>query len=202
MSYLSKVQRTLREARDVRRQRGNLAACAYLNRYLYSRSKMVLFESRHKELTLPPLAGLEVVAVSAANQAKYSETAEEAGAGSDVANFERGAIAYLLIAGNQGVAIGWRFDASPLFVPLGYDPRATIYLGGYHVRDEFRGRGLYPYLVQRMFADAAPAVCAIAETAPDNTASQRGLAKAGFHRRGLVHRTMVGGCLLRCRLQA
>ncbi|MEX2174058.1 MAG: hypothetical protein WD872_06830 [Pirellulaceae bacterium] len=103
------------------------------------------------------------------------------------------------MADNVGVAIRWRFTASPLFRPLGYDPAITIYLGGYHMCDAFRGRGLYPYLVQRMFADTPAASCAIAETSQGNALSQRGLTKAGFVRRGLIHRTTVGGSLLGCR---
>lgn len=202
MSYLAKVQRTLREAETVRRTNGAIAACAFLRRYLYSQSTMVLFESRNKNLVLPLPIGFEVVKVATADKAAHLQAIDEAGAGSDVSNFDRGAVAYLLTVGRTGVAIGWRFMSSPLFAPLGYDSRSTIYLGGYHVRNEHRGRGLYPYLVQRMFTDAESAQCAIAETAVGNVASQRGLAKAGFTQRGTVRRTTLCGSLIRCRLEA
>jgi ribosomal protein S18 acetylase RimI-like enzyme len=124
----------------------------------------------------------------------------EAGVGSDIFNLDRGAVATLIRVGGKGVAIGWRFFSSPLFEPLEYDRRSTVYLGGCKVRPEYRGRGIYPYLLQHMFADCESSTCAIAETSQDNLSSQRGLQKAGFQRRGLVHRLIIGGCLVRSRL--
>ncbi|MEX2176392.1 MAG: hypothetical protein WD872_18660 [Pirellulaceae bacterium] len=200
MSFLQKIGRVLSEAAAQRRARGSGAAARFFLRHVYSRSTMVLFESREKQLRLSLPASLDVVSVSAAERAAYSQAIDEAGAGSDVSNFDRGATAWLILADNVGVAVGWRFTASPLFRPLGYDPATTIYLGGYHVLDAYRGRGLYPYLVQRMFADTPAASCAIAETSQGNASSQRGLTKAGFTCRGLIHRTTVGGSLLGCRL--
>jgi ribosomal protein S18 acetylase RimI-like enzyme len=202
MTFLTKARRVLSEAAAQRRGQGNAAAARYLARHLYGRSTMVLFECRTKRTGGELPTGFRIVQVGRNQRDAFAAAIDEAGAGSDISNFERGADCWLLLDGERGAAVGWRFWASPLFRPLGYDPARTIYLGGYHVRPEYRGRGLYPLLVERMFAASEAADCALAETAPDNVSSQRGLVKAGFIRRGLLHRLVLGGRLVRCTLEA
>ncbi len=201
MTFLAKAKRVLNEVAAQRRGQGNAAAARYLARHLFGRSTMVLFECRQKRDAGELPAGFQIVQVGSERREVFAAAIDEAGAGSDVSNFDRGANCWLLLDGQRAAAIGWRFFTSPLFRPLGYDEEKTIYLGGYHVRPEYRGRGLYPLLLQQMFAASAASDCALAETAVDNASSQRGLVKAGFRRCGLVHRLVLGGRLVRCTLE-
>jgi ribosomal protein S18 acetylase RimI-like enzyme len=199
-NYIHKVWLVLCAAAAQWRRDGALAALVFLLSHVYSRSITVLYESHEKQIyvDLPP--ELEVILVSAVDPSAYHRIIEEAGVGSDAFNFRRGAVGWLILAQGAAVAIGWAFKSCPIFRSLGYDEASTLYLGGFHVRAQYRGRGLYPYLLQRMFVETPAATCAVAETACDNLSSQQGLLKAGFTRRGIVDRLVVCGCTVRCRL--
>ncbi len=199
-TYFAKSWRVLREAALERRRNGTRSAIRFIASRLYSRSNMMVFEHRDKRLRGKLPEGYDIVPVSAVPASVYQGLLTEAGVGSNPIHFERGGVGWLIVSGNHAVAIGWAFRKSAALEHLGYDPSSSVYLGGFHVRSTHRGQGLYPYLLQRMFADSG-ATCAIAETSMDNAASQSGLIKAGFRRRGVAKRLTLCGCPVQCRIE-
>lgn len=120
----------------------------------------------------------------------------------ELSNFRRGCDCYLAYVDQCPCAVGWRFQHSRLLRRLGY--RSTVvYLGGFTVRPEFRGRGIYPALLQMIAADLADsgATRLALEIAPDNAASLRGAYKAGFDAVGVVQANSVFGVILQCKLK-
>jgi GNAT superfamily N-acetyltransferase len=110
------------------------------------------------------------------------------------ARLTRGHEPYLAFIGMEPVAYGWvaREEAwiGELQHTLTIAPR-NRYLWDFATRPAWRGQGVYPHLLQAIVrAEAADRFWIM--HAPENTASGRGIQKAGFHLVGIVSFTADG----------
>src|SRR5262249_25891834 len=96
----------------------------------------------------------------------------------------RGHQPYIALLGEAPVAYGWVAGAGATIGELGVSfvlPRGDRYLWDFATLPTWRGRGLYPHLLQGIIAaEAARAARLWIIHAPENRASCRGIAKAGF----------------------
>lgn len=192
MSYGTRLALAVREVLLTARAGGPKIACRMACRRVFRRSESMLFakEGPFPALALPVSIHVETVTPEP-GQAKRQEVFR-AGAGPDVLNFDRGATCYMVYVEGGPAGVGWCFPESRLLRRLGLD-RKGKYLGGFFVRPEFRGRGLYPLLLQTICREALDAEqTAFAETGYENLASQRGLTKAGFVCKGRLSVAALG----------
>jgi hypothetical protein len=113
--------------------------------------------------------------------------------------FARGHRCWGLVSGGQTVSLVWSATDCQLPVTeveqtmtVGPD---TVYFYAADTVAGYRGRGLYPYLLQRLcglFADKRKLIGVLA----DNRSSVRGIVKAGFRPRELRYRVRVLGIRL------
>lgn len=123
-----------------------------------------------------------------------------AGAGDDLRNFDAGALCYLARLRGCPVGLGWSFKDSPLLRRLRL--KTGIYTGGFHVIEPARGHGIYQALLRRIAADVSATGCVLyAEASPDNVASRRGLARAGFVEVGYLETQIVAGIIVWCKVR-
>lgn len=91
---------------------------------------------------------------------------------------------YVALLGDAPVAYGWVAGAGAEIGELGVSfvlPRGDRYLWDFATLPAWRGRGTYPHLLQGIVAaEAAEAARLWIIHAPENRASCRGIAKAGF----------------------
>ena len=92
--------------------------------------------------------------------------------------------AYVALLGDAPVAYGWVAGAGATIGELGVSfalPHGDRNLWDFATLPAWRGRGLYPHLLQGiMAAESPPAARLWIIHAPENRASCRGIAKAGF----------------------
>ena len=117
--------------------------------------------------------------ITLADCRRYENDIIVAGGELDVHLFHGGAVCYLARLQGVPVGLGWRFTKSRMLKLLRVMDSAE-YVGGFHVREEYRGRGIYPALLERICLDVPHTKKILAETGMENLASQRGLEKAGF----------------------
>ncbi len=176
-------------------------AIRFLARRLWSTGEMVLFERSIAPETIALPKEIRIRRITPKEGAGMRPQLEAAGARAEFSNFLRGADAYIIYAGEEPVGSGWSIALPAKLARLGYAD-STRYLGGFIVRHELRGRGLYPLLLRYMCAElAADYSRAVLETATTNRSSQRGASKAGFRRRGLLRTTLLLGQPLRVTLE-
>ncbi len=192
------IARVIADLRAEWREGGFRAVLGYVNRRLFSRSQMWLYEGSAGAPELPERT--RIVAIPPAAVSEYGDALRQAGVGSDIRNADRGAVCYLLLDGEESAALGWLFPNSRLLRRLGY-PRNAVYLGGFVTRSEYRGRGYYPSLLRHISHSVGNGRICVVETSPTNLASQRGLDKAGFLLVGTVRRVVVAGVMIRCSLE-
>jgi RimJ/RimL family protein N-acetyltransferase len=98
---------------------------------------------------------------------------------------------YVARLAGELVAHGWSTDGTVEIGELDLTftlPPGERYLWGFATEARWRGRGIYPRLLQAVLRrEGAAARCWIGHE-PDNTASARGIVKAGFRRVGDVFR--------------
>ena len=95
-----------------------------------------------------------------------------------------GHLPYVALLGDVPVAYGWVAGAGATIGELGVSfvlPRGDRYLWDFATLPAWRGHGLYPHLLQGIIAaEGAEAARLWIIHAPENRASCRGIAKAGF----------------------
>jgi len=175
-------------------------ALRYVLSRLYSASEFVVFERSidARRPDIPP--GIRICRAAPEQAEQFRTDLLASGAREEIAHFRRGAAAYLLYEGDRPVASGWMMLLPRRLAAAGYG-ESTAYLGGFVVRPERRGHGLFGLLLRSMCADASK-TCSLAllETSIDNSSSQRGALKAGFVRVGLIRATLILGRPLSVRL--
>jgi GNAT superfamily N-acetyltransferase len=91
---------------------------------------------------------------------------------------------YVALLGDEPAAYGWVAGAGASIGELGVSltlPRGDRYLWDFATLPAWRGRGLYPHLLQAIIAaESPPAARLWIIHAPENPASARGITKAGF----------------------
>lgn len=98
--------------------------------------------------------------------------------------FQEGKRIYLAFINDVPVAYGWvatregRISGLQLTFAL---PTGNCYLHDFVTFPEWRGRGVYPHLLQSIIREEASFDRFWIGYLPDNTASGRGVSKAGFH---------------------
>ncbi len=169
-------------------------------RLLCVRETILYIRATDKPSTIEPPADIRITPVALDDPDALTKLLAT-GTGWSVRNFGRkGATAYLATFQGMPVAAGWLFEKSPLLTRLRMD-HDVVYLGEFEVLPQFRGRGIYPAMLEAMCSDIRGRCArAYAETEPGNLASRRGLEKAGFCVAGRLRTVIVAGMLVRCRL--
>lgn len=188
-----------RAARDLRAGNARGAARDLARRVCsWSRSLLYVREAGAIEVDAP--SALRIECIRAAEFGPRRQDLERAGALPDAELFDRGAACYLAWWQGQPAGCGWRYARSRLLERLGLAPGA-VYAGNFHVREEARGRGIYPALLRQMCRDEAGAgVRMYVQTSRSNHASRRGLEKAGFRCIGELRVLVLAGCIVHCRI--
>lgn len=107
---------------------------------------------------------------------------------------------YLATVDGAGVGWGWSATQHLSIGELGIAralPPTDRYLWAFETLPEWRGRGIYPRLLQAILRhEEGEGARSWIGHDPGNDASARGIAKAGFGRVGAIHRAPDGGYLL------
>jgi len=121
-------------------------------------------------------------------------------AGAIAARRANGDRPYLAAVNGEGVGWGWSATRWLSIGELGIEralPPADRYLWACETLQSWRGRGIYPRLLQAILRhEAREGARSWIGHDPGNAASARGITKAGFGRVGAIHRAPVGGYLL------
>ena len=97
--------------------------------------------------------------------------------------FERGNRCYLAFMGDIAVAYGWVASQEGGIAELGWTfalPAGNCYLYNFRTLPAWRGRGIYPQLLQAILHQESFFDRFWIGYLPDNVASGRGISKAGF----------------------
>lgn len=141
---------------------------------------------------LPPLPGLAVAPVAAGDAPPLLRRSPEELAGMLAA----GQRPYLASLGGRPVAYGIAASGAAAFgtpsTPFRLPP-ANRYLWEFFTLPAWRGRGIYPRLLQAILAAEAEAERFWIVHRLANAASARGIARAGFGRVGAIHALPGGG---------
>jgi len=107
---------------------------------------------------------------------------------------------YLATVDGMGVGWGWSATRHLSIGELGIAralPPTDRYLWAFETRPDWRGRGIYPLLLQAILRhEEREGARSWIGHDPGNAASARGIVKAGFGRVGAIHRAADGGYLL------
>jgi GNAT superfamily N-acetyltransferase len=98
--------------------------------------------------------------------------------------FQAGKRLYLAFMSDMPVAYGWVGTREGRISDLQWTfalPARNCYLHGFLTLPEWRGRGIYPHLLQSIIGQEPSFDRFWIGYLPDNTASGRGISKAGFH---------------------
>ena len=130
---------------------------------------------------LAPLAGLEIRRTdSPALMAALNQISEEDAR----LRFLNDNLAFVAYWNGSPAAFGWMAVGKARIGELNHEfalPESHRYLWNFRTLAEFRGKGIYPRLLQSIMAsDIALAECFWIMHAPENTASEIGIRKAGF----------------------
>ena len=201
-NYLTRAARALKNTFSLLREGRIGEALVFLRRKLWTVSDTVVFERRAGEANPEQdIPGLKIQTVERRDAEAHRAAIAKIEAGWDVQNFEGGATCYLAYLDGEPAGVGWRFPTSRLLVRIGYPPTA-VYAGGFHVREEFRGRGLYPAMLRALCRDVRPAeALVVVEAGLANRASHRGLVKAGFRVVGRLRTRVIAGMIVRWSLE-
>lgn len=145
---------------------------------------------------LPPLPGL---AVSPADDDRALATLAGLDTPTIAARRRAGKRPYLATLGGVPVAHGWSTGGAVEIGELGLTfalPPGNRYLWGFATAPPWRGRGIYPRLLQAILRLEGPAARTWIGHEPHNAASARGILKAGFRQVGTVFQAPTGGFLL------
>jgi GNAT superfamily N-acetyltransferase len=200
MKWATRLFIVFREIAIITRKSGIKSAIRKIKQRVYYVHHALLFskEGPFPRFELPPKVQIRVIPPEAGKQNRQELI--EAGIGTDILNFDRGAICYIAYVEGQFAGIGWRFQESRLLRRLKLNEYG-IYLGGFFVRKPFRGRGLYPLLLRIICNESLSSdQIALVEVSEQNHASLRGLAKAGFTLKGRLHVTALAGWTIGCKL--
>jgi hypothetical protein len=92
--------------------------------------------------------------------------------------------AYVAFYKNQPAAFGWSASGKAFIGELNHElilPLAQKYLWNFRIFENFRGLGIYPQLLQHIVrSESHTTECFWILHSPENKASQKGIAKAGF----------------------
>ena len=202
MVYGKRLAIALREIVLITRKDGPGAAYNWAKRRAFNVTESLLVV-RSGPFPAPTVPGdVRIVAITPADAEAKQQDAVTGGAGPEVLNFQRGAVCYVAYVGDEPAGVGWRFPDSRLLRRLGFDDRA-VYVGGFFVRPRYRGRNLYPLLLEHIGSDSLRSdQLAFAEVSERNVASIRGLRKVGFRLAGKLRLISVAGVIVSCRLTA
>ncbi len=196
--YRGRLRRAGRTILRLAREGKVLDAARMLFAGICSASTSLLFERRAGSGAAPDSRQLVVRRVAGDQASEFMKDLCRAGAGPDLDYFESGAVAYLAYEAGAAAGVGWRMASSPLLRRIG-EPANSVYVGGFHVVPEARGRGIYPALLNAICRDLpSPDALVFAQTSLSNLASQRGLVKAGFCCRGKLRVLVVMGVIVWC----
>jgi GNAT superfamily N-acetyltransferase len=98
--------------------------------------------------------------------------------------FQAGHYPYIAAIGEIPVAYGWVATQQAGISELHFSfsvPAHTVYLWDFLTLPQWRGRGIYPHLLQSIIQQESSAEYFWIGYAPGNEASARGMRKAGFH---------------------
>ena len=150
--------------------------------------------------SLPPLPALPgFVAAPVADDAAFAALTGLSAA-EIAARRANGDRPYLATVAGSGVGWGWSATRWLSIGELGIAralPPTDRYLWAFETLPHWRGRGVYPRLLQAILRhEAGKGARSWIGHDPGNAASARGIARAGFGRVGAIHRAPDGGYLL------
>lgn len=198
MKHSSRLVSLFGEA-QARASRGGLrSALAFLRSKIASRTETVLYRGG---TSVPGMVSLRVndLRIGRADDEKQFDRVvpSDVDPGFERSNFAKGGVCYVATVGNQPVGVGWVFRSSRLLSRMGR-PSTSVYAGGFYVLEGFRGRGIYPALLAEIVREfVRPGVDVFAEISEANTASRKGLEKAGFSPLGVLRTWTVVGFIWR-----
>lgn len=111
---------------------------------------------------------------------------------------ERGNLGVIVTCGREWVAYGWVGTArtgEPLHLARVPPPSGAAWVVHCRTREDFRGRGVYKFVLGRLAAamrEADPEVILYIDTPDHNRAARRGIITAGFEPAGVVQTWIVG----------
>jgi ribosomal protein S18 acetylase RimI-like enzyme len=195
-AILSRIKAFLADFLRLWRERGMLTAFRLVRKRIYERNENLLFELRTTGVgpELPP--GWRVEVVTSSRDAAVAWLLR-AGGESELPNFQRQAVAYVLCIGDEAVARHWFFPQSALARWMG---PGTAYFGSAFVKPEWRGRGINTLMLTYMAARLPVASRVILEVESSNLPSQKSLLKTGCRLLGLVRTTVCLARLVRVRV--
>ena len=199
--FMSRGVRAGREAVESLWRDGVRRTLASLMRrgFRRSTSQVYIMRGAAGAVAVPP--ELAIACVAADDRTRREADLRASGAADDVHLFARGAVCYIAYWEGAPAGAGWLFRVSYLLRRAGLGPRAC-YLGGFQVREAYRGRGIYPALLRTMCRDALrEGLVPYIDTTADNVASRKGIIKAGFEPYGTLKVIVAAGVIVRCRLQ-
>lgn len=107
---------------------------------------------------------------------------------------------YIAWLNGEPAAYGWVANISGRIGELGLEfslPHDQRYLWDFKTLPDFRGRGIYPRLLAAVLRAETPRAARLwILAAPENAASNLGIARAGFTTVGTISFTGFGGCAL------
>lgn len=100
-------------------------------------------------------------------------------------------IAFVACIDNQPAAFGWMAEDTARIGELNHEfalPAGNRYLWNFRTLEAFKGRGIYPALLQHIVQSSEEDICRFwIIHAPENGASLRGIRKAGFNYVGKLY---------------
>lgn len=148
---------------------------------------------------LPPLSPLPGFTTAPATDDRALAALAEIDLAEVATRRAAGNMPYLAYLAGQAVACGWSTAGIVEIGELGLTfalPPGNRYLWGFVTAPHYRGRGVYPRLLQAILSAEGSATRAWIGHEPHNTASARGILNAGFRCVGDVFRTPAGTFLL------
>jgi len=149
---------------------------------------------------LPPLPAFPGFAAAPVTDDAAFATLSGRGAAEVAARRTNGDRPYLATVEGRGVGWGWSATRRLTIGELGIArdlPPTDRYLWAFETLPAWRGRGVYPRLLQGILRhEEGEGLRSWIGHDPGNAASARGIAKAGFGRVGAIHHAPDGGYLL------
>jgi len=149
---------------------------------------------------LPPLLELPGFAAAPVTDDAAFAALSGLGATEIAARRANGDRPYLATVAGVGVGWGWSATRRLAIGELGIArdlPPTERYLWAFETLPDWRGRGIYPRLLQAILRhEERDGARSWIGHDPGNDASARGILKAGFGRVGAIYRTSAGGYLL------
>lgn len=199
---LTRIRHNITTTLVLHREQGWRRASMYLLRHYFCRHRILLFRgpSFAGELD-PPLAPISIECYRPEEISSHMDVLQQIEKSTFGLRFAReGATVYIAFWQENPVGIGWLFPRSRILEQLRLAARMAM-VGGFEVRNEYRGRNIYPAMLRRIDNDLArKGISVFAEAALENRSSQRGLQKAGYECCGELRFWVIFGLIVGARL--